>query len=322
VLDISYNVIRDMGPVSFCPNLQELYIAQNKIKSIKGLKQLKLLRKIDLGANRIRVMEEEELSGLVNLEELWLGKNKIEHIGGLSKLTKLRRLDVQSNRLTKIEHLEAQVNTLEELYLAHNAIDIEGGKCETGLALQFTQLNTVDLTRNRLTDTSPFAHLTSLSDLWISGNDIKTFDDVEHLRGLTELDAVYLEYNPVASEFEYRKKIAALVPSLTQIDANMIGGLAQHGYMSVGGGGGESLVERMRQMQDVAIRKAKLVETEGQEADAETFCFGPEMNGDKSDEKEVTDETDEQHASAETVEQPLTSETEEQKAVVKTEENE
>lgn len=133
VLDISYNVIRDMAPVEFCPNLQELCklciafaknnsvlcimitclfrviislsllpvqpttyhivlcelldIAQNKIKTIKGLRHLKHLRKIDLGANRIRVMEEAELEGLVNLEELWLGKNKIEKIEGLSKVS-------------------------------------------------------------------------------------------------------------------------------------------------------------------------------------------------------------------------------------------
>ena len=107
-------------------------------------------------------------------------------------------------------------------------------------------------------DTSPFAHITSLSDLWISGNDIKTFDDIESLGSLTELDSVYLEYNPVASEFEYRKKLAELIPSLTQIDANMIGGLAQHGYTSSAGGG--NLVERMRQMQEAAIQKAKAEE--------------------------------------------------------------
>lgn len=52
-----------------------------------GLKGLSKLRKIDLGANRIRIMEEEELSGLVNLEELWLGKNKIEKIQGLEKVS-------------------------------------------------------------------------------------------------------------------------------------------------------------------------------------------------------------------------------------------
>ncbi|KAL7439437.1 hypothetical protein ACHAXM_006704 [Skeletonema potamos] len=254
VLDISYNVIRDMNPISRCLNLQELYIAQNKIKSMRGIGQLKQLRKVDLGANRIRVMEEEELSGLINLEELWLGKNKIEHIGGISKLTKLRRLDVQSNRLTSIENLEGQVDTLEELYLAHNGIDVEGAKCPTGLALQFKQLNTIDMSRNRLTDTSPFAHLTSLNELWISGNDIKTFDDVEYIRSLVELEGVYLEYNPVASDFEYRKKLVEIVPNLKQIDATMVGGIGQYGYLT--GGSGENLLERMRQMQDQVIQKA------------------------------------------------------------------
>jgi protein phosphatase 1 regulatory subunit 7 len=52
-----------------------------------GLGGLSSLRKIDLGANRIRVMDIQELSGLVNLEELWLGKNKIEEIQGLEKVS-------------------------------------------------------------------------------------------------------------------------------------------------------------------------------------------------------------------------------------------
>ena len=61
-------------------------LANNKLKTLAGLKGLTKLRKIDLGANRIRIMDADELSGLVNLEELWLGKNKIEKIQGLEKV--------------------------------------------------------------------------------------------------------------------------------------------------------------------------------------------------------------------------------------------
>jgi protein phosphatase 1 regulatory subunit 7 len=113
VLDMSYNAIRDLSPVGLCVNLTELCkfkscmlnlvgnlrmqsaltcsailldIANNKLKQITGLKGLANLRKIDLGANRIRVMDEEELGGLINLEELWIGKNKIEQIQGLEKV--------------------------------------------------------------------------------------------------------------------------------------------------------------------------------------------------------------------------------------------
>lgn len=275
VLDISYNVIRDMGPLTYCPNLQELYIAQNKIKCISGIQNLTQLRKLDLGANRIRTMPESELRGLSNLEELWLGKNKIECITGLSTMTKLRILDVQSNRLTRIEGLleGSLVDTLEELYLSHNGIDNggcaifmesgyeDGGEqlssSSTSTSLQFTKLHTLDLSRNKLTSTDPFQQLTTLIDLWISGNNIETFSDIETLRNLTHLDSVYLEYNPIDKEFEYRKRVAELVPSLTQIDATKIGG---NGWGGGGGGGVFDLTERMRLMQDAAIQRAKMEE--------------------------------------------------------------
>ena len=104
VLDMSYNSIRDMTPVSLCSpvNLTELYLANNKLKTISGLSGLTNLKKLDLGANRIRVMPPEELSGLVNLEELWIGKNKIEQIDGLQKVRLfLFLLSSRGARMTK-----------------------------------------------------------------------------------------------------------------------------------------------------------------------------------------------------------------------------
>jgi len=267
-LDMSYNVIRDMKPVSFCPNLKELYLANNKIKTMAGLGGLTQLRKIDLGANRIRIMDSGELSGLQNLEELWIGKNKIECIQGLENLTKLRRLDVQSNRLTTIDNLQSQVETLEELYLAHNAITNEGAsQSPTGLALQFTQLSTLDLSRNRITNTKPFAHLEALEELWLSGNKVTTFEDIEPLHKLGTadnacLDGIYLEYNPVADDFEYRKKLIEIIPCLKQIDATMVGGLAAHGIAGASGGGrAETLESQLRRYQTEVVEQARKVET-------------------------------------------------------------
>ena len=59
----------------------------------------------------------------------------------------------------------------------------------------------------------------------------------------------------MASDFEYRKKLVEIVPNLTQIDATMVGWIGQHGYLT-GGGSGDNLLERMRQMQDQVIQKA------------------------------------------------------------------
>lgn len=235
---------------------------------------MKKLRKVDLGANRIRVMPEEELSGLENLEELWLGKNKIESIDGISHLTKLRRLDVQSNRLTKVENLTAQIDTLEELYLSHNGINDEGASCETGLALRFTKLNTIDMGRNRLKTTKSFAHLLALEELWLSGNGITTFEDVEHISVLGTrdgacLEGIYLEMNPVANEFEYRKKLALMIPSLKQIDADMIGGNAAHGIPGGSAGRQQSMVARLRELQDAAVIRARQQSEEQQQQNGE-----------------------------------------------------
>lgn len=163
--------------------------------------------------------------------------------------------------MTEIENLTSQNDTLEELYLSHNAITSEGASKATGLAQAFPKLNVLDLCRNRVVSTEPFAHLSSLEELWLSGNKITTFDDVQPLSALGEhnLETVYLEYNPVADEFEYRKKVAELIPSLKQIDANVIGGLAAHGMAPAGrpGGAVQSAEEEMRRLQAAAIARAR-----------------------------------------------------------------
>lgn len=269
ILDLSYNVIRDMEPVRYCPNLIELYLANNKIKEVKGLSKLHKLRKLDLGANRIRTMphdtDEEEFSS--TLEELWLGKNKIEVIQGLEKLEKLRRLDVQANRLTAIDGLTTQVDTLEELYLSHNAIDNTGASQPTGLALPLSKLTVLDLSKNRISSTEPFAHLmTSLEELWLSSNNIENFEQLKYISlaaasGINvgeiqqqRLQGIYLEFNPVSEEFEYRKHLAELIgPSLETIDGVRISGynvLNQPGAFV-------SLEDQLRMFQEQAIERAR-----------------------------------------------------------------
>jgi protein phosphatase 1 regulatory subunit 7 len=286
VLDMSYNAIRSMAPVQYCngETLTELYLASNKLKEISGIKHLKNLRKLDLGANKIRVLNGSELSGLDSLEELWVGKNKIESLEGIQTLAKLRRLDVQSNRLTSVVdedgvcYLNSQRENLEELYLGHNGFDEDGISGLISLAgrgdssCNFPKLTVLDLSRNRLTTTaslvtdakndSVFGEWPMLEELWLSGNAIEDFEAVRPLQDassrnhLPQLEAVYLEYNPVSKDFEYRKKMAEFIPTLNQIDATMIRG---HGGLPVPSGYGVVLTteERLRQLQGAAIERAE-----------------------------------------------------------------
>jgi protein phosphatase 1 regulatory subunit 7 len=83
-----------------------------------------------------------------------------------------------------------------------------------------TNLTTVDLAGNRIANIpSSLAPLTQLEDLWLNDNQVAHYADVEHLVPLAGLRTLYLERNPLAQDFEYRKKLEELLPALDQIDA-------------------------------------------------------------------------------------------------------
>lgn len=216
------------------------------------------LRKLDLGANRIRVLPPDELAGLSSLEELWLGKNKIESMQGLEALASktLRRLDMQSNRLTAFDRLPDHLQrTLEEIYLADNGIDTEG---LAGIqASVFPKLNVLDLSKNRLTNCAPLSHLTSLEELWLSGNRVDSWEQVDALKALKTLETIYLEYNPIAnSDPLYRKHLAELwgeTGNLKQIDADPIGPIGR----PVVGGAAMAREDELRRLQAQVIEKAR-----------------------------------------------------------------
>ncbi|KAM3567513.1 hypothetical protein VYU27_010344, partial [Nannochloropsis oceanica] len=53
---------------------------------------------------------------------------------------------------------------------------------------------------------------------------VGSFDELGPLVSLPGLQCIYLEHNPIYKEFEYRMKIAALLPALKQLDATPIPG--------------------------------------------------------------------------------------------------
>ena len=112
----------------------------------------------------------------------------------------------------------------------------------------------------------------------VCGNNIATFDDIQPLAALGQsLETVYLEYNPVQEDDPlYRKKLKELIPSLTQIDANLIttanllppttssssstrstlvkSAMAQNPVAAVPG---ETEEERLRRLQEAVIQRAR-----------------------------------------------------------------
>ncbi len=252
-LDLSYNQIRRVENIRGLTCLTRLYVANNKLTTIgmeEGLGSLpSSLKRLDLGANRIRRMENLPPS----LEQLWLGKNKITKIAGLGEMDgSLRILDVQSNRLVSLaagvspdagarargeDDCASKSDTLseeavglefeclaglEELYLSHNGIEEV-----RGLTL-LTALNTLDLSNNKIRLLEGMTQLQALEECWMNDNGISDFECVAaQLMPLPKLKTVYLERNPVSKEFGYRKQLAAMLPTVTQIDASRIPGRAR-----------------------------------------------------------------------------------------------
>ena len=110
------------------------------------------------------------------------------------------------------------LSNVQELYLSHQGITTMEG------LESLTSLHTLDLSSNKIETLHNMSTLVKLEECWMNDNHIKTFDSVkQELVPLdTSLRTVYLERNPVADEFLYRKTLASLLPSLTQIDASRI----------------------------------------------------------------------------------------------------
>lgn len=215
ILDLSFNSIRqliDFG--QYVPLLEELYVAQNKLRKIEGLHGLRHLKILDLGANRIRVIE--GLSNNTELKSLWLGKNKIEAIEGLETLSSLEQLDIQNNRLTSLGEGLKNLSHLRELYLACNKIPTV-----TGLP-QSEFLNTVDLSTNNVQSVEGIENFPSLQEVWLTGSALSSFEALTPFTKLPNLHCLYLEHSPIAKDFEYRKVLTRMVPTLEQLDATLV----------------------------------------------------------------------------------------------------
>lgn len=215
-LDLSFNRIRilDAFPCNNLSRLHELYLIGNKIKQITGLHGMPNLVMLELGDNRIRVIE--NLQELITLEGLWLGRNKLTKMQNLDPLLNLRRLGLQSNRIETIEGLSHLVN-LEELYLSNNGISSMDG------IQSLVNLQVLDLAVNFIKNITNIENLTLLKEFWINGNLLQSIEELHLLQNASNLETVYLEGNPLAQDANYQRRALDILPdSLSQLDAVMV----------------------------------------------------------------------------------------------------
>ncbi|KAI7728179.1 hypothetical protein M8C21_001952 [Ambrosia artemisiifolia] len=214
VFDVSFNEISSMSGLSKASStLKELYVSKNEVTKIEEIEHFHELQILELGSNRLRVME--NMQNLTNLQELWLGRNRIKSIN-LCGLKCIKKLSLQSNRLISMKGLE-ECTSLEELYLSHNGI----AKME-GLST-LVNLRVLDVSSNKLAAIEDIEKLTCLEDLWFNDNQLASLDGIsEAVSGSREkLTTIYLEHNPCAKLSDYVTTLRQIFPNIEQIDSEM-----------------------------------------------------------------------------------------------------
>ncbi|CAB3244721.1 unnamed protein product [Arctia plantaginis] len=197
----------------------------------RALSNLPSLKKIILESNKIRRLPESLFSGSQNIEYLSLSYNLIEDLppGVFSTLSSLKYLGLKKNRVKELsktvfygiknlEFLEMSFNHLEnlpgdlfaglthlkEIHFDHNSIVSIASTTFYGLS----KLETLSLGGNKLSLNvgystlnnssrsyiSPFATLTKLKNLNLSGNEISTIFDDWRL-DMIQLENLNLSYN-------------------------------------------------------------------------------------------------------------------------------
>lgn len=118
-IDLSYNKIEEIRPLSSLILLEELNLSDNEITDISNIKYLKNLKRLDL-SNVVRNLNiEDEIVELDDLNEDT--HNSIKNISPISDLPNLVELNLSNNEISDISPL-LNLNNLQKLNLSGNSI--------------------------------------------------------------------------------------------------------------------------------------------------------------------------------------------------------
>ncbi|KAM9423479.1 leucine-rich repeat-containing protein 49 isoform 3-T5 [Salvelinus alpinus] len=193
--------------------LRLLNFQHNLITHIHNLSHLRHLAFLDLYDNHISQMS--GISALASLRVLMLGKNRIQRICSLDNLTKLDVLDLHGNQISQIGNL-SHLSELRVLNLAGNCIsrvdNLQG----------LDSLTEINLRRNCISTVTEVDQLPCLQRLFLSCNNITSFDELACLGESCSLSELTLDGNPVALETWYKQAALRCVLQLRQLDMKRV----------------------------------------------------------------------------------------------------
>ena len=200
-LQLGWNRIVNIGPITRLVNLTILGLGQNQINNIVPLGGLVNLTSLDLNGNLL--VNIEPLQTLVNLTNLNLNHNLLVNIGPLKDLANLSELTLSHNQINNIEPLR-QMTTLVKLDLSYNRrivdiVPLQGFNNLMFLNLsnnaiiiiealrRLVKMERLDIGVNRIDNIEPLENLTNLTGLGLYDNQIINIKPLHQLTNLTTL---------------------------------------------------------------------------------------------------------------------------------------
>jgi internalin A len=209
-LDLSYNPLTSINPISNLSGLEVLTLYNTHVNSLVPLTGLTNL--VELNIRDLATSDFTPIINLVQLEILTLYNVDLYNISGFEALTALEEFSLPCNNLVSIAPL-SQLTNLQQLWLwdisglslapLSSLLSLEYLRCTNGngndLAsiANLTNLTTLDLSGNQLSDSNiaPLSDLVNLTSLYISSNMIT---DISALSNLTSLNWFSFYWNSIS----------------------------------------------------------------------------------------------------------------------------
>ncbi|XP_072414346.1 uncharacterized protein [Chiloscyllium punctatum] len=204
-----------------CRNGNTLDLHGKGIKKLQKFEKLPGMKTLDLSCNSIE--EIEYLDNHNEITELKLYGNNIRKIKSLDRLQELQVLQLQFNNITTLRKGLLKLRKLQRLRLDSNRLICMESRELSGLS----QLASLDISHNQLTDITAVNMLPCLEELFASSNRLCGVIDLSKCNKLQELD---LSNNKI-SEVRGLSLLETLTKSLTRcfhlVELNLIGNIAE-----------------------------------------------------------------------------------------------
>lgn len=189
-LDLSFNTIGNLLPLADMKKLEAVDVSHNAVTSLSVFSRLPALTELRASYNSITSLE--DLSGCGALATLEVTGNQLTSLSGIQSLPTLRAFYGAFNQITDITGLES-CTLIGELDISNNQItDI------TGLST-LTQLLNFNFSFNQVTLLPEFSKDCPLVSIKGSSNQLES---LEALRGLNDLNFVYMDQNATLTSVE------------------------------------------------------------------------------------------------------------------------